>query len=220
MSTHAYSQSVYPCNMKTAPPSGPGLSLRRRLLSGAVLAVGRRASLFVGLGLLSGPMPWVSDVQAQSETALPGAQAFSAWLQIRPPGRLAIVLMSLPNCGFCEIVRREQLSPLQRDATYADLDVFELGLQDSRQSLPAVGPLSQLQRSTAGSRSGDTDSSATLAPVDLAAAWQASRSPTLVFLGPQGMLAPPLVGYGGPDFYWSYLSGRIDQARTALAQGH
>lgn len=206
--------------MKTALPCWPDLFLRRRLLSGAVLAVSGRSSLLVGPGLLSGPMPWVSDVQAKGETALPGAQAFSAWLQTRPPGRLAIVLMSLPNCGFCEIVRREQLLPLQRDATYTDLDLFELGLQDSRQSLPAVGPLSRLRKATAGSRTGDTDSSTTLAPVDLAAAWQASRSPTLVFLGPQGMLAPPLVGYGGPDFYWSYLSGRIDQARTALAQGH
>ena len=50
-----------------------------------------------------------------------------------------------------------------------------------------------------------------------ARAWQATFTPTVLFLGSQGQeLAERLVGIAVPDFYDAYLDQRLNAARQAL----
>ncbi|MEZ5648994.1 MAG: hypothetical protein R3E87_00425 [Burkholderiaceae bacterium] len=122
------------------------------------------------------------------------------------PGARAIVLMSLPGCGFCTLVRSRQLGPLRADAAYDDLPVYEISLEDD-------SPLPPLPESWPAEFKG---SATKVGP--WARELGVRLAPTVLFLGAQGEIAPRLVGYASDDFYWSYLSERIDVARSAAAR--
>lgn len=104
-----------------------------------------------------------------------------------------IVMVSLAGCPFCHTVRQHHLLPLQAQGQA----VVQVDMRDNR-------PLHNFQGQTL-SHDAQTRQ------------WGIKVAPTLLFLGPQGQeLAERLTGGYLPDFYGSYLDGRLNQARQAL----
>ena len=105
------------------------------------------------------------------------------------------MLISLPGCVYCELVRRNYLLPARRDS---DLQAWQLDVTDK--TTPLIG----------------FDDKPTTAALQ-AKAWKATFTPTVLFIGSQGQeLAERLVGIAVPDFYGAYLEQRLATARKAL----
>jgi thioredoxin-related protein len=106
-----------------------------------------------------------------------------------------VLLVSLPGCPYCELVRRNYLLPARNES---GLEAWQLNVNDN--STPLTG----------------FDGKATTAAA-WTKTWKASFTPTVLFLGPEGQkLAEPLVGVAVPDFYGAYLDERLALARTAF----
>ena len=138
------------------------------------------------------PAAWVhaKDTFLPVPTSLPQA-AFAA----KAKGEPLVVLISLPGCVYCELVRRSYLLPARRDS---DLQAWQLDVTDK--TTPLIG--FDGKPTTAASQ---------------AKAWKASFTPTVLFLGGQGQeLAERLVGIAVPDFYGAYLEQRLTTARKVL----
>ncbi len=141
-------------------------------------------------GLAVPPMVWAKDTALPIPVSLPAAAQTAA--SKKEP---LVLLVSLPGCPYCEVVRRNYLLPAQRDAS---LHAWQLNISD--RSTPLVG----------------FDGKATTAAAQIAA-WKAGFTPTVLFLGPNGQeLAERLVGLGSNDFYGAYLDERLATARKAL----
>ena len=110
-------------------------------------------------------------------------------------GQPLVLLISLPGCVYCELVRRNYLMPLLPEA---NLQAWQLDITNRRAPLLGFDG----QPSTAEHQ---------------AKALKASFTPTVLFLGSQGQeLAERLVGIAVPDFYGAYLEQRLTTARKAL----
>ena len=110
-------------------------------------------------------------------------------------GEPLVLLMTLPGCPFCELVRRNYLLPARRDS---GLQAWELDVTNRRSVLLGF------------------DGKPTTAALQTSL-WKASFTPTVLFLGVQGKtLAERLVGIAVPDFYGAYLEERLATARQAL----
>lgn len=138
------------------------------------------------------PATWVTakDTALPVPTSLPqAAQAAKA------KGEPLVMLITLPGCVYCEMVRRSYLLPARRDS---DLQAWQLDVNNK--TSPLVG----------------FDGQPTTAALQ-ASAWKATFTPTVLFLSSQGQeLAERLVGIAVPDFYASYLEQRLATARKAL----
>ena len=111
-------------------------------------------------------------------------------------GEPLVLLVTLPGCPYCELVRRSYLMPARRDA---GLQAWQLDV--GNRETPLLG----------------FDGQATTAALQ-ARVWKASFTPTVLFLGPQGQtLAERLVGVTVPDFYGAYLEDRLTTARKVLS---
>ena len=110
-------------------------------------------------------------------------------------GEPLVVLISLPGCVYCELVRRSYLLPARSDS---GLQAWQLNVSDSTTRLIGF------------------DGKPTTA-AQQAQAWKATFTPTVLFIGSQGQeLAERLVGIAVPDFYGAYLEQRLATARRAL----
>ena len=130
------------------------------------------------------------------DTALPVPTSLAqAALAAKAKGEPLVVLISLPGCPFCELVRRSYLLP----ARLSDgLQAWQLDVLDK--TTPLIG----------------FDGQPTTAALQ-AKAWKATFTPTVLFIGSQGQeLAERLVGIAVPDFYGAYLEQRLATARKAL----
>ena len=130
------------------------------------------------------------------DSALPVPKSLPlAALQAKAQGQPLVLLISLPGCVYCELVRRSYLMPLLPDT---GLQAFQLDVSNRSASLVGFDG----KPTTAGAQ---------------ASAWKATFTPTLLFLGSQGQeLAERLVGIAVPDFYGAYLEERLAIARKAL----
>jgi len=150
----------------------------------------RHFSAALAGGLLLPALALAKDTALPIPVSLPGA-AQTAGAKREP----LVILVSLPGCPYCEVVRRNYLLPLQRDA---GLQAWQLNISDK--TTPLIG----------------FDGKATTAAAQIAA-WKAGFTPTVLFLGPQGQeIAERLVGLGSNDFYGAYLDERLATARKAL----
>ena len=141
-------------------------------------------------GLLLPKLTWAKDTALPVPVSLPGA-AQTAAAKKEP----LVLLVSLPGCPYCEVVRRNYLLPARRDA---GLHAWQLNITD--RATPLVG----------------FDGKATTA-AEQVALWKAGFTPTVLFLGPSGQdLAERLVGLASLDFYGAYLDDRLTTARAAL----
>ncbi len=155
----------------------------------------RRGVLAVGIaGVLTSLFSNALAVakEAAKQAALPVARDLRADAQQagqRP--RLVVLLFSLPDCPYCDRVRREQLIPLLRDRALAErLVVREVSI---------VGT-----RTLTDFRGAQTSEAA------FANEARAKFSPTVAFFGPAGgQVAPAIVGALLPDFYGAYLDDAI-----------
>lgn len=153
--------------------------------------VGRRQFTAALAGSLALPQ-WALG----KDTALPVPASLPVVAEIAAAKREPLVLLvSLPGCPFCELVRRNYLLPAQRDGS---LQAWQLNISD--RATPLTG----------------FDGKVTTAAAQVAA-WKAGFTPTVLFLGPAGQdLAERLVGLASVDFYGAYLDERLAQARRAV----
>lgn len=150
----------------------------------------RQFSAALAGGLLVPTLALAKDTALPVPVSLPGA-AQTAAAKKEP----LVLLVSLPGCPYCEVVRRNYLLPGRRDD---GLHAWQLNITD--RTTPLVG----------------FDGKATTA-AEQVAIWKAGFTPTVLFLGPSGQdLAERLVGLGSPDFYGAYLDERLATARKAL----
>jgi hypothetical protein len=153
--------------------------------------VGRRQfTAVLAAGLTVPQFALAKDTALPVPASLPAAAGI-AFAKNEP----LVLLVSLPGCPFCELVRRNYLLPGQRDGS---LHVWQLNISD--RTTPLTG----------------FDGQVTTAAAQVAA-WKAGFTPTVLFLGPAGQdLAERLVGLASTDFYGAYLEERLAQARKAV----
>ena len=124
--------------------------------------------------------------------SLPAAAEAAARL-----GEPMVLLVTLPGCPFCELVRRSYLLPARQDA---GLQSWQLDVTNRTTALLGF------------------DGETTTAALQTST-WKASFAPTVLFLGARGQeLAERLVGIALPDFYGAYLEDRLATAREVLAR--
>jgi hypothetical protein len=112
-------------------------------------------------------------------------------------GEPLVLLVTLPGCPFCELVRRSYLLPARQDA---GLQAWQLDVSNRSSALLGF------------------DGKPTTAALQTRT-WKASFTPTVLFLGARGQeLAERLVGIAVPDFYGAYLEDRLAAARKVLAE--
>ena len=130
------------------------------------------------------------------DTALPVPLSLPKVAQAaKVQGQPLVLLISLPGCVYCEMVRRSYLMPLWADA---GLQAWQLDVTNRSASLLGF------------------DGKPTTAAAQTKA-WKATFTPTVLFLGSQGQeLAERLVGIAVPDFYGAYLEQRLATARKML----
>ena len=156
------------------------------------MKIGRRQFSKAFAAALAWSAAWVhaKDTFLPVPTSLPQAA-----LAAKAKGEPLVVLISLPGCVYCELVRRSYLLPARRDS---DLQAWQLDI--TNRSTPLAG----------------FDGKPTTAAAQ-AKAWKATFTPTVLFIGSQGQeLAERLVGIAVPDFYGAYLEQRLTTARKAL----
>ena len=115
--------------------------------------------------------------------------------------RLVVVLFSLPDCLYCEAIRREQLLPLSREPrTENQLVVREVSITGARSFIGFDG------RSTIES--------------DFAKQSAAKFSPIVAFFGPTGeQVSEPMVGALLADFYGAYLDKAVHNGLSKIEGG-
>jgi len=154
-------------------------------------ALGRRGFT----AALAGSLAWPLQGHAK-DSALPVPASLPKVAgQAAARGEPLVLLITLPGCPYCELVRRNYLLPARKES---GLEAWQIDVTDSRTPLTGF------------------DGKPTTAAVQ-AKAWKATFTPTVLFLGPQGQaLAEPLVGAAVPDFYGAYLDERLVLARRAV----
>lgn len=160
------------------PPRGTA-----RPFAAALLAVAATVAATAATGAPAGVahLPPVTDLAADTAAAA-------------RRGEPLVVLVSLPDCTYCDAVRRSYLSP---QAAAGDIVARELDMS-------AATPLR------------DADGRMTTAR-DWARARNVRVAPTVMFLDGRGRTAAaPLLGMQ-PDFYGAYLEQALDKARAAVA---
>ena len=139
---------------------------------------------------------WPAAWAHAKDSALPVPTSLPETAQAaKAQGQPLVLLITLPGCVYCELVRRSYLIPL-----LANTGLQAWQLDSTSRSAPLVG----------------FDGKPTTA-AQQAKAWKATFTPTVLFLGSQGQeLAERLVGIAVPDFYGAYLEQRLATARKAL----
>jgi thioredoxin-related protein len=142
------------------------------------------------------PLFAVAGAAWARETHLPRPMSLATSAkEAQSKGQPLVLLVSLPGCPYCELVRRSYLLPLRDSEALPAMQI------DTTDRKTAVADF-------AGQRSSGHE---------LAKRWQVRVTPTVLFFDAQGKeIAPRLEGVAVPDFYGSYLDERLAQARQAL----
>jgi thioredoxin-related protein len=150
----------------------------------------RRTFITALLSCTGSGVAWARDGHLPRPTSL----ADSAQAAVKQ-GEPLVVLMSLPGCPYCELVRRNYLIPMRQSE---GLHVVQLDVTERRQKV--LDFAGQASNGYALSR-----------------AWASRVTPTVLFFDDKGReIAPRLEGVAVPDFYDSYLQERLSTARAAL----
>lgn len=114
-------------------------------------------------------------------------------------GQPLLLLISLPGCGWCDVVRRNYLLPLTREGDEQTRPVVR------EAGLAATTPFKGFDRQA-------------LDGATLAARYQVRIAPTVLLLDANGaLLAPPLAGGDVSGMYGAYLDEALTQARRKIA---
>ena len=145
---------------------------------------------------LAASLSVAASLAQAKDTALPVPASLPQAAQAaQAKGQPLVLLISLPGCVYCELVRRSYLMPLLPES---GLQAWQLDITNRSASLMGF------------------DGKPTTATAQ-AKAWKATFTPTVLFLGNQGQeLAERLVGIAVPDFYGAYLEQRLAAARKLI----
>jgi thioredoxin-related protein len=109
-------------------------------------------------------------------------------------GEPLVVLISLPGCPYCELIRRNYLAPMRQQGLHA----VQVDVNDRRH------PVADFRGQASTGH-------------DLSRAWRARITPTVMFFNEQGEeVAPRIEGVAVVDFFGAYLEDRLATARSAL----
>jgi thioredoxin-related protein len=118
--------------------------------------------------------------------------------QVKREGKPLVLFFSLPGCAYCEVVRRNYLLPLLRDAAPDQRPIIREAGLDSGETIVAI------------------DGGATT-PKQLAARYHVRVAPTVVLVDSEGkLLTEPLVGGDTSGMYGAYLDNAFDEARRKI----
>jgi thioredoxin-related protein len=131
------------------------------------------------------------------DTALPVPASLQAVARTAARHREPLVLLvSLPGCPYCELVRRSYLLPMRDEGLHA----WQIDLTDQRTPV----------RDFAG---------APATGAQLARQWSIKLTPTVLFFDAKGQeLAQRLLGIAMPEFYGYYLQEALAAARKKLSE--
>jgi thioredoxin-related protein len=105
-----------------------------------------------------------------------------------------VILLSLPGCPWCELLRRNYLAPMRSEGLHA----FQWNVQDRQQRIMGF----QGEASTGW---------------QLAQSYRYQTTPTVLFLNAQGEeIAPRIEGVASADFLGAMLDERLSAARQHL----
>ncbi|MCY7386676.1 MAG: thioredoxin, partial [Burkholderiales bacterium] len=152
-----------------------------------------RATKAISVGLAA----CLFSLAASAETALPPARDLAAdAVAAARSGMPLIVMISLPGCPHCEVVRRSHLLPLLRagNATHSSLiRQVEINGQEKLRDF----------------------SGRSITHADFASNYKIKVAPVVMFFGVGGeQLAAPLVGAMIPDFYGAYFDAALAEAKS------
>ena len=109
-------------------------------------------------------------------------------------GQPLVLMVSLPGCPWCELLRRNYLTPLRAEG----LPAFEFMVNDRSNAVR------------------DFQGKNTL-PAALASQWKVSITPTLLFFNAQGQeIAPRIEGVASADFIGAVIDERLASARERI----
>jgi hypothetical protein len=176
----------------------PGASRRymlaRTLGVGAWLVTGLR--LGAGLKAGSGALLLSEAAHAQpKETFLPTPTSLrEAALAAQSKGEPLVMLVSLPGCVWCELLRRNYLGPMRLEGVHA----FQITINDKKQVVDNF----QGQPSHGA---------------NIATAHQAKFTPTLMFFNAQGQeIAKRIEGVASVDMVGALIDARLATARQQI----
>lgn len=154
------------------------------------IALTRRAALAATV-LLASPFASAKDTHLPRPRSL----AESAQ-QAQSRGEPLVLLVSLPGCPYCELVRRNYLKPMREQDK---LPALQIDINDRKS--PLTGFNGQATTAHALSRQ-----------------WNVKVTPTVLFLDANGReVAERIEGVAVVDFFGSYLEERLKTARQAIA---
>lgn len=134
--------------------------------------------------LVAHPLNWSDDFSLVGEVA-------------RVSGLPVVVVVTGPNCGFCERMRKDLFNSQQRC------------------SLTSHAVAREFPNDTGGKIT-DFDGERVRSRMFLSR-YEVFATPTVLFLDPSGdQLADPIVGYNEEDLYRSIVAERLSEARFAL----
>lgn len=132
----------------------------------------------------------------QAGDHLPYFTGFKETRSATPSARVLVLLFSQPECGYCDLVRRDFLLPLQQQQRH-ELVIREL-------KLPGSDNLRDRHHNL-------------VSAADFAGSYSIGFYPSVLMLSMDGTpLDAPLVGISSTDFYGYYLDQAITLALTRL----
>ncbi len=138
----------------------------------------------------------VEYAQGQArETPLPTPASLrdAAWQAQRQCAPL-VLLVSLPGCPWCELLRRNYLAPMRKEG----LPAFQIVVNDRQRGVVNL----QGQPSTGA---------------DIASSYRAQLTPTVLFLNAQGAeIAPRIEGVASADLIGAQLDAALAAARLRV----
>jgi thioredoxin-related protein len=144
--------------------------------------------------LASAAVPAVSQAQAK-ETFLPTpASLREAALAAQSQGEPLVLLVSLPGCVWCELLRRNYLAPMRQEGVHA----FQITVNDSKQAIENF--------------QGQATNGAAMAN-----AYAVKLTPTVMFLDADGKeIAKRIVGVASVDLIGALIDARLATARQSV----
>ena len=134
-----------------------------------------------------------------AQSALTPARDLAADAKLVASGGVPLIVMvSLPGCPHCEVVRRSHLLPLLNDRTAT--------------RKPLIRQVEMNGQGTLKDFSGRATTHA-----EFASRYKINIAPVVMFFGATGeMISEPLVGSMIPDYYGAYFDAALTEARSKL----
>lgn len=161
-------------------------------MNAMIAPIGKRLQPILSTFLLLLLLPALSSGNTETLQEANDFQTIST--EMRDKGLPLLLMFRADYCGYCRQLEDEYLVPMQKSGKY------DARILIQRFTLDKTGPVTDFN----GEK---------LDTAIFAEKYQASLTPTLVFLDTEGKeVAERLLGYNSPDFYGAYLENAIDTA--------